>query len=679
MLNNERLDHERHGKDEGAALVMAIAFVTVIGLLLAGALSYAAVSMKASSHTYTPARDRLYGADAATKAAMHYVGDHPEAGQALPGVTCYAQKTYGTVGAETVGVQVCPQGVGAAGSFPSPGSVRWGLVTLATGSTKGLTMTGNNPFQINGNVYSNSELNVAGTGSLIVKQGSLYASSCAGTGTITVDGTKDCAATGAGTAKDPGFLPGITDAPADATVATACPSSGTSSSRVVQINPGKWTSAILTAATGCANVWLKPGIHYLENITWSIAKKVVAGALPSSGTSGIVSSSIPGGCDDTKDGAMLYLAGSSTVTVTTSGSLQVCGKNVLQTSGRTVEIPLYDSTTDIGGHTDSDTLKTGSNSTVTDSSCSTDTNHGDSNGNGGGGGVSRAIHQPAKVGDGGGGDGGGGGGGGTTTCEWSNRNNAKLIDTTIATDTGVTKSARTPTLTITKYAGAGAIPSSVDQLTVKVTALATRTSGSGSANGNYSIKVLNSDGTTACNASGGHTMATGSTLPTTPDTFTVNCNTGMTAPLQVEFYATASNSDGTRAVKLDGIELSYSVDVAGTLLKHTAGLTSITATTSSAPVWFGGEIYLPASAMSLKASALNGVVSTLGAVMYRLIYSADHSAADVLASANNVYTAGGDILVKTQVGAKDWVTCRIALALASGLGTPTLKGCTVPR
>ena len=663
---------------------MAIAFVTVIGLLLAGSLSYAAVSMKASSHRYTPARNRLYGADAATKAAMHYVGDHPEAGQALPGVTCNASKTYGTVGTESVGVQICPQGVGAAGSFPTPGSVFWGLVTLATGSDKGLTMTGNNPFQINGNVYSNTDVNVAGTGSLIVKQGSLYAGSCAGTGTITVDGTKNCAATGKGTANDPDYLPGITAQPSDATIVKACGSSGTASTRVVEIGPGNWTAAIFTAVKGCANVWLKPGIHYLAGLgSWSITNKVVAGATTNGTSSGIPAAAVPGGCDDTKDGAMLFLAGNTTITVATavspatSSSLQVCGKNVLQASGRTVEIPLYDSTTDIGGHTDSDTLTTGSNSTVSDSSCSTDNSHGDSNGNGGGGGVSRAIHQPGKVGDGGGGD--GGGGGGTTTCEWSNRNNAKLIDTTIATDTGVTKSARTSTLTITKYAGAGAIPSSVDQLTVKVTALATRTSGSGSANGNYSIKVLNSDGTTACNASGGHTMATGSTLPTTPDTFTVNCNTGMTAPLQVEFYATASNSDGTRAVKLDGIELSYSVDVAGTLLKHTAGLTSITATTSSAPVWFGGEIYLPASAMSLKASALNGVVSTLGAVMYRLIYSADHSAADVLASANNVYTAGGDILVKTQVGAKDWVTCRIALALASGLGTPTLKGCTVPR
>ncbi|MEI8241495.1 MAG: hypothetical protein WCI22_18945 [Actinomycetota bacterium] len=66
-------------------------------------------------------------------------------------------------------------------------------------------------------------------------------------------------------------------------------------------------------------------------------------------------------------------------------------------------------------------------------------------------------------------------------------------------------------------------------------------------------------------------------------------------------------------------------------------------------------------------------------MMYRLIYSEDSSTTDVIGSDNNVFTAGGDILVKTQVGAKDWVTCRITLVLASGLGTPTLKGCTVPR
>ncbi|MEI8241496.1 MAG: hypothetical protein WCI22_18950, partial [Actinomycetota bacterium] len=98
-----------------------------------------------------------------------------------------------------------------------------------------------------------------------------------------------------------------------------------------------------------------------------------------------------------------------------------------------------------------------------------------------------------------------------------------------------------------------------------------------------------------------------------------------------------------------------------------------------APVWFGGEIYVPASALSLRSTALNGAVSTLGVVVKSLTYNADSSTIDVIGSGNNTYTAGGDVLVKTTVGAKDWVYCRITYSLNGQLGTPTLNGCTVPR
>jgi len=45
--------------DTGSALVMAIIFVTVVGLAVTMGLGYSAVSLRASTRHYEPARDRV--------------------------------------------------------------------------------------------------------------------------------------------------------------------------------------------------------------------------------------------------------------------------------------------------------------------------------------------------------------------------------------------------------------------------------------------------------------------------------------------------------------------------------------------------------------------------------------------------------------------------------------------
>jgi len=59
------LTRHDHDGERGSALVMAIIFVTVVGLAVTMGLGYSAVSLRASTRHYEPARDRLYAADAA--------------------------------------------------------------------------------------------------------------------------------------------------------------------------------------------------------------------------------------------------------------------------------------------------------------------------------------------------------------------------------------------------------------------------------------------------------------------------------------------------------------------------------------------------------------------------------------------------------------------------------------
>lgn len=337
----------RTQSDRGATLVMAIVFVTVIGMVIAGALSYASVSLHASSRVYLPTRDRLYAADLAMKATTEFVKQHPVEGRSLPSGACRDVKAFGSANGEPVMVQVCPQGASSLTTLG--GGSAYGLATLATGSEVGLDVSGNGGLAVNGNVFANSSVKVAVNSTLSLAGGVPLASGGC-TGRITVEGTvvdPATCATATPPAVDPGYTHGLTAVPA-ASTGSSC-NSGT---EVATLQPGTWSSAALTAAIGsCDYVWLVPGVHHLDNVNWVVKEKVIGGTV----SGAIASAPFPGGCVDGAAGAMVILGGTSTITLSGSkASLQVCGLSVPQATGP-VRIAVYGPTSDLAA-TVSDTL-----------------------------------------------------------------------------------------------------------------------------------------------------------------------------------------------------------------------------------------------------------------------------------------------------------------------------------
>ena len=331
----------RERSDRGAALVIALVFVSVVSLVVAAALSYTTTSLRNSSRRYEPARERLYVADAAMKAAALYIAANPSAGVAPTGSTCAPTLTYGTIAGQAITVQPCPK----ANSFVTITPSSFGMQLLASGvNTTALTLSQGASLQVNGDLKVNGKVAV-GNNSLIVRSGSLTAANCtiSQSGSITSNGTavaqNDTACKTGSTAVDPAYVSGLGSVyPADAT--SSC------SNGVLTIQPGLWTSAVVASLTSCAVILLAPGIHVLDSVAWTIDRRVVGGALASGVTTASLSTGTLGLlCDDDVDGVTLVVAGSTSITFSGTGSspaeLELCGRTVSQSGGGTPKIALF--------------------------------------------------------------------------------------------------------------------------------------------------------------------------------------------------------------------------------------------------------------------------------------------------------------------------------------------------
>jgi Tfp pilus assembly protein PilX len=177
--------------ERGSTLVMALIMLTVVGLLVAAGLGHASTSMRASNNDIVPNRASLYAADSAVQAAIQYVRANPQVGSDLLGATCTPNAfRYDDPSVGAVLVDICPQ----ADSFTYAGGVRAVLMTLAP-SGQGIVQTKNNTVAVNGNVWSNSFIDVRG---LDVGSGQVWAWNDAGgggncaSGSVTASAGKDC-------------------------------------------------------------------------------------------------------------------------------------------------------------------------------------------------------------------------------------------------------------------------------------------------------------------------------------------------------------------------------------------------------------------------------------------------------------------------------------------------------
>ena len=603
-------------RDQGSTLIMAIVFITVIAMIIAGALSYSAASLNGASRAYVPSRDRLYASDAAMKAMVAYIATHPSEGR-YEGEPCNATHTYGTARDQPVTVQVCPQNT--ISLTPKGGSSSWGLLTMAIGSEKGLVVSGKGGIQINGNVSVNSAIDVANNSLLSVVGGTVSAlgGGCA-VDKVLIDGVgvANCTVATA-PAVDPVYSTGLTAAPAAAIIGSC---NGTS--KIASLGPGTWTQTTFDAAIGsCDYVWLQPGVHYLQDINWTIGNKVIGGT-PTKGIDGIPTSAIGAGCARSSPGAMLILGGTTSIKLSKSTpSFEVCGMTTTQTvDGKSVPvpIPLFGPTSDIFTPT-SGTL------TVTTGS-------------------------PSGSG-------------------WSNSAQAKTVDLAVAT-ANVAKG-NTSTLTIPGWTGA--VPASVTPLAAAVTAVSSR-------DATVALTVRNADASTACTGTA-TPLPIGSTVSTTTTAaVTLACTKLLVTPLTLLVAVKAGSSNGTRAVKVDGVKLTYG-DPGPTIKAACATCTVLSGSGNANSVWLGGEVYLPRGKISLQLPASSTTLSTLGVVVRVLDLQTTGSTSTLpIIAVDNGSLNPGNVTVTSKVGDVVWTSCRVTYAVNGTTVSPgVVVGCTVPR
>lgn len=619
MLNRHDNDRER-----GSALVMAIIFVTVVGLAVTMGLGYSAVSLRASTRHYEPARSRLYAADAAIKAAVQSVVNSPTNGRSNADGSCKPAVDYVDVGGEQVTAVICPQG--ATSLTPKGGASAWGLQTLATGDEAGLVVSGKGGLQIFGNTYANSAISVSNESILEVDGGVVKAlGGCSGT--VMVDGAAVSGCTvAAAPASDPGYLPGITAPPAAGT------GSCNGTSKIATLAPGTWTQSTFDAAIGsCTVVWLQSGIHYLENITWSINSRVIAGDLAVA-TSAIATTAVGSACTQGVNGATLILGGTTTLTLSGStATLEVCGKSITQASGKAVELPLYGPTADIGG----------------------------------GGGTTSMTAT-----------------GENNSNDWDNTSDAVSVDGKSAKHK-LGKKDTSDVLTLTGYGKDTTIASTVTKLTADVTGYATATT-------NFSIVVRTNTGDSkkdkdVCTTDAAGTF--GSKLGTT--TINLTCNTALvpgSRGLSVRLVASTNDNGGDRTAYVDGVVLKYGTAGPKILAQSGCvvapkGCAVLETKGNSNSIFLDGEIYLPKAKIKAQIPNLSTTFSTLGVVVRVLDVQVPASIqVQPIVAAENGALNDGDVTVQALVGGDVWMTCRVTLT-ASGqkVTAASMRGCTVPR
>jgi hypothetical protein len=600
--------------DRGATLVMAIVFVTVIGMVIAGALGYASVSLHASSRVYIPARDRLYAADLAMKATTEFVKQHHVEGRALPSGACHDVKAFGEADGEPVKVQVCPQSADSLVLSGAAGEA--GFTALAVAPEAGLTVSGDGQLLANGNVSVASLVNIAVNSSLSVVGGSVSApSGC--TGTILVDGVPIDDATcsvGAAAPTDPGYLLGVTSPPPAA--------SGTcnGTTKIATLQPGSWTtSASLTTAIGsCTMIAMVPGVHVLSGVDWVIKDKVVAGTLNGS----IATSAIPGGCVDDGAGVTIVLAGASTIALSGSNaSLQVCGRNLPQSS---TKVAIYGPPSSVTT-TLSDTLVPSSNPT------------------------------------------------GST---WVSPANAKLVDGLLASYNSLSKGSNANVLTFPTVLGAAAFPvATVTPITAEVTGLATQAV-------NFTLQVR-SNGTTACTSATVALPLT--TLATVSTTFTCTRALVAPLSIRFNATAvntgTARNIQLDGVVLKYSVAGASIAAQSGCVVAVVGGCDAVSMNNAGGQLWLGGRVYLPRAKMSIRLKDGSTVLSTQAMVVRSLsVTTSGPTSSGTVAADTVVQLRPGDVTIASSVGGRMSMTCRVTYAVAGAAVTGyTVQGCTIPH
>ncbi|MFK0197168.1 hypothetical protein [Streptomyces lavendulae] len=330
-----RPDRRRRRDDEqGATLILALAFVVVFSLVTVSLLSFAGTGLKAAG-AYVDRGKRDYSADGATQLAIKNFSQ---------GNPC-ADYTAPPVNGRQMIVHCDP--LNASPATTRATQPQDALLSLGRAAKDGVNVS-TPGLRVQGSVFSQSDITTGPGASMVVSGDVSAVGDCSGA----VSQTKlsptqapyahDCAndtppaPADAVVGADPDYTPPATAVPVRRTV-PACPTPG---SWLVRLQPGHYDDArALTRLTGgdCPGVvvWLLPGVYSfdftftggaavwtVDDPTVSVVGGTQAGWDPGAATRPAVPA--PGGCDRTRpEGVQVMMGGGSRLQVD-RGHVELC-------------------------------------------------------------------------------------------------------------------------------------------------------------------------------------------------------------------------------------------------------------------------------------------------------------------------------------------------------------------
>ena len=332
----------RHpSRDEGSALVIAVAIVAVIGIVLGAVLTFASTTQRTTIALRNEATTS-YEVDGAVQQAINtmqrgaFVNDE--------GAPCFDGSDTSSGGPSdtmvipdadgTGSIAVECEGVSGSGvqspDVPITPVNKPGNAVLTLGSTEGLYLNSSNPkfqYRFGGPVFSHGPIRTNDR-SVVAREYVRARGNCPDAANITP--APQCNYSGFDGGWDPGYVP-PTPVPTYRTVpSTNCSKIATT----VALEPGYYDdAAALNALTGRGcTYWFKPGTYYFDFHNGDNS------ALPSSThewevTRGVLIAGTPGGptgCVDpldstTNNGVRFIFGGNSRLTVSDHADAQICG------------------------------------------------------------------------------------------------------------------------------------------------------------------------------------------------------------------------------------------------------------------------------------------------------------------------------------------------------------------
>lgn len=342
--------------EEGAALLIVLAFLSLFGLAIAALLGFSETSFKTTLAVRSLSGAK-YAADGAAEAAINTWRDQTSVGAAGGSCPSFTPPVVNDTATRVECTAFNPTAGSAGVQVTSVNKPKAALLTLGRNSGEdGLSQGSNSNLRIKGQVYSNSTVRNTASSAQIIVDGPLIArGDC--TGNITSTPAKSCNDTTANpVGVDPNYTPAATTVPPYRTVPTCSPNS------VVTFQPGYYDDAAalssMMSATGpCAGsvFWFQPGsggvgVYYFDfhgaTRTWTVKDsnaRVIAGTpkgwspTPASPAPTVT---VPGACSTPLDGVqpgVQFIFGNDSRMDVQSGQVEICA----QPSSTAVPVAVY--------------------------------------------------------------------------------------------------------------------------------------------------------------------------------------------------------------------------------------------------------------------------------------------------------------------------------------------------